>query len=213
MTVFEKLSENAKRSLFLARYEASRAGHREITPEHLLLGILLEGEESALEILRRAEIFPENLRADLERNHLAARGEVSTTVEIPFSEEAKRVLGLAEEEADRMLHPHVGTEHLLLGLLRAEGSPGGRLLRDRGMRLFAVREEVVRLWRERSQPRRPRDTPFLDEFSRDLSRLAAEQVFDPLIGREEEMQRILQILCRRRKNNPVLLGEPGVGKT
>lgn len=211
--MLEKLSEAAKRTLFLARYEASQAGHTEITPEHLLFGLLVEGEEVAMELLRRSEIYPEVLRAELEKYHLARRGEVSTSVEVPFSAETKRILKMAEEEADRLLHPYVGGEHLLIGLLRMDSSPGGEMLRERGLRLYAVREEIVRIWKERSLPKRTRETPFLNEFSRDLSEMAARKVFDPLIGRKQELQRILQILCRRRKNNPVLLGEPGVGKT
>ena len=111
------------------------------------------------------------------------------------------------------MHPHIGTEHLLLGLLRLEDSVAGRMLAERGMRLFAVREDAVNIYKRRALPKKKKETPFLNEFARDLSEMAQRRVFDPLIGREIELERVVQILSRRRKNNPVLLGEPGVGKT
>ena len=122
-------------------------------------------------------------------------------------------LQYAEEEAERLMHPHIGTEHLLLGLLRLEDSVAGRMLAERGMRLFAVREDAVNIYKRRALPKKKKETPFLNEFARDLSEMAQRRVFDPLIGREVELERVVQILSRRRKNNPVLLGEPGVGKT
>ncbi len=210
--MFEKFTEKAKRVLFLARYEASQMGSRVIGTEHLLLGLLKEGEEITREIFMRSNISIDMLRAELE-NQGPSREKVSTSVEIPFSEETKKVLTFAEEEAERLLHNYIGTEHLLLGLLRVENSAAGQLLVDKGMRLFAVREDTVEILKRKALPKKKRETPFLNEFSRDLSEMAAKGVFDPLIGREAELERVIQILSRRRKNNPVLLGEPGVGKT
>ncbi len=210
--MFEKFTEKAKRILFLARYEASQQGSKVIGTEHLLLGLLKEGEETSRELFRRANVSMELLQGELERRG-PTREKLSTSVEIPFSEEAKKALQHAEEEAERLMHPHIGTEHMLLGLLRLEESVASRMLTERGMRLFAVREDAVNLYKRRALPKKKKETPFLNEFSRDLSEMAERRVFDPLIGRETEMERVIQVLSRRRKNNPVLLGEPGVGKT
>jgi ATP-dependent Clp protease ATP-binding subunit ClpC len=210
--MFEKFTEKAKRILFLARYEASQQGSKVIGTEHLLLGLLKEGEDTTRELFTRANVSMELLRAELERNG-PTREKLSTSVEIPFSDETKKVLQYAEEEAERLMHPHIGTEHMLLGLLRLESSVAGRMLGERGMRLFAVREDAVNIYKRRALPKKKKETPFLNEFSRDLSEMAERRVFDPLIGREAELERVVQVLSRRRKNNPVLLGEPGVGKT
>jgi ATP-dependent Clp protease ATP-binding subunit ClpC len=210
--MFEKFTEKAKRILFLARYEASQQGGKVIGTEHLLLGLLKEGEETTRELFTRANVSMDLLQAELERRN-PPREKLSTSVEIPFSEETKKVLQCAEEEAERLMHPHIGTEHLLLGLLRLEDSVAGRMLVERGMRLFAVREDVVNIYKRRQLPKKKKETPFLNEFARDLSEMAQRRVFDPLIGRESELERVVQVLSRRRKNNPVLLGEPGVGKT
>jgi len=210
--MFEKFTEKAKRILFLARYEASQQGSRAIETEHILLGLLKEGEETTRELFTRANLSMDLLQAELERRG-PIREKLSTSVEIPFSEETKKVLHYAEEEAERLMHPNIGTEHILLGLLRIEDSGAGRMLTERGMRLFAVREDAVNIFKRRSLPKKKKETPFLNEFSRDLSELAERRVFDPLIGRVLELERVVQVLSRRRKNNPVLLGEPGVGKT
>ncbi|HKQ59994.1 MAG TPA: ATP-dependent Clp protease ATP-binding subunit [Candidatus Polarisedimenticolaceae bacterium] len=210
--MFEKFTEKAKRTLFLARYEASQQGRKEIGTEHILLGLLKEPEESTRELFGRANVSIDLLQAELERRG-PGREKLSTSVEIPFSAETRKVLEYAEEEAERLMHPSIGTEHILLGLLRLEGSTAGRMLGERGMRLFAVREDAVGIYKRRALPKKKKETPFLNEFSRDLSELAERRVFDPLIGREAELDRVIQVLSRRRKNNPVLLGEPGVGKT
>ena len=210
--MFEKFTEKAKRILFLARYEASQQGSKVIGTEHILLGLLKEGEETTRELFTRANVSMDLLQAELERRN-PAREKLSTSVEIPFSEETKKALQFAEEEAERLMHPHIGTEHLLLGLLRLEDSVAGRMLAERGMRLFAVREDAVNIYKRRALPKKKKETPFLNEFARDLSEMAQRRVFDPLIGREMELERVVQVLSRRRKNNPVLLGEPGVGKT
>jgi ATP-dependent Clp protease ATP-binding subunit ClpC len=210
--MFEKFTEKAKRILFLARYEASQQGSKVIGTEHILLGLLKEGEETTRELFTRANVSMDLLQAELERRN-PPREKLSTSVEIPFSEETKKALQFAEEEAERLMHPHIGTEHLLLGLLRLEDAVAGRMLSERGMRLFAVREDAVNIYKRRALPKKKKETPFLNEFARDLSEMAQRRVFDPLIGREIELERVVQILSRRRKNNPVLLGEPGVGKT
>jgi ATP-dependent Clp protease ATP-binding subunit ClpC len=210
--MFEKFTEKAKRILFLARYEASQQGSRLIAPEHLLLGLLKEGEETSRELFTRASVSMDLLQAELEKRY-PAREKLSTSVEVPFGEDTKRLLQFAEEEAERLMHAQIGTEHLLLGLLRLEDSIAGRMLAERGMRLYAVREDTVAIHKRRSLPKKKKETPFLAEFARDFSEMAQRRVFDPLIGREAELERVVQVLSRRRKNNPVLLGEPGVGKT
>ena len=210
--MFEKYTEKAKKVLFLARYEASQMGSKVIGSEHLLLGLIKEGDELVRDLFARSGVNLELLRAELEARGPSGEKQAAP-IEIPFSEETKKILTCAEEEAERLLHPYVGDEHILLGLLRVEDSAAGRILNEKGMRLYALREDTVAAWKQRSLPKKVKETPFLNEFSRDLSDLAARQVFDPLIGRENELQRMIQVLSRRRKNNIVLLGEPGVGKT
>ncbi len=210
--MYEKFTEKAKRVLFLARYEASQMGSRVIGTEHLLLGLLKEGEEITRELFQRSNIPIDMLRAELEEIG-PSREKISTSVEIPFSDQTKKALTCAEEEANRLLHSYVGTEHLLLGLLRVEDSAAARVLQEKGMELYAVREDTAAILKKRGVPKKKRETPFLNEFSQDLSAVAESGMFDPLIGREAELERVVQILSRRRKNNPVLLGEPGVGKT
>ena len=210
--MLEKFTEKAKRILFLARYEASQSGSKIIGTEHILLGIIKENEDITSELFARSNVNPELMRAELEARG-PSRERTSTTVEIPFSDEVKRVLSYAEEEAERLLHPYIGAEHLLLGLLREESSTAGRMLTEKGMSLYMVREDLVNALKKKAAPRKKREMPFLAEFARDFSSLAARHAFDPLIGREPELERMIQVLSRRRKNNPVLIGEPGVGKT
>lgn len=210
--MFEKFTERAKRVLFLARYEASQLGGQVIGTEHLLLGLLKEQDDITREIFSRLSTDMELLRTELEGQD-EPRPKTSASVEIPFSEETKRVLSYAEEEAERLMHPYIGTEHLLLGLLREENSTAGRLMFEKGMRLYAVREDIVNILKRKALPRKKKETPFLNEFSKDLSAMAANELFDPLVGRDAELSRVIQVLSRRRKNNPVLLGESGVGKT
>ncbi len=210
--MFEKFTEKAKRILFLARYEASQQGSKVIGTEHILLGLLKEGDETTREFFTRANVSMDLLQSELERRY-PVREKLSTSVEVPFSDETRKALQYAEEEAERLMHPQIGTEHLLLGILRLEESPAGRALAERGMRLYAVREDAVNIYKRRAVPKKKKETPFLNEFARDFSEMAQRRVFDPLIGREAELERVVQVLSRRRKNNPVLLGEPGVGKT
>ncbi len=212
--MFERYTERARRVLFFARYEASQLGSVSIESEHLLLGLIREGKGLMSRVLARSNVSAETLRQEVE-GRTVFRAKVPSSDEIPFSAETKRALGFATEEADRLLHTYIGTEHLLLGILREEQSLAAAVLAGRGIRLGAVREDVARSAEERpSAPARGnRSTPLVGEFSRDLTDLARARVLDPLVGREREVDRLLQVLCRRTKNNAVLVGEPGVGKT
>ncbi len=210
--MFEKYNEKARRALFFARYEASKLGSRVIEAEHILLGILREGEETVGEIFRRFHVKPEEIRREIEGERVFVE-RISSTAELPLSEESKKVLAFASHEAESMLHATVGSEHLLIGLLRVEGASSSRLLAQLGLDIYTVREEVLSIAKEREAQQQKKDLPFLSEYSRDLTSLAADGNFDPLIGRDAEVDRIIQILSRRTKNNPILLGEPGVGKT
>src|SRR5437773_5203430 len=153
----------------------------------------------------------ESIRKEIEAR-ITIRARISTSVEVPLSAECKRILNMAAEEAERLGHKHVGTEHLLLGILREEKCFGAEILMERGLRLSTLREELARTSGEKTAAR-PKETSLLAEFSRDLTQAASEGSLDPLVGRENEVERVIQLLCRRTKNNPVLIGEPGVGKT
>ncbi|HEX5217102.1 MAG TPA: ATP-dependent Clp protease ATP-binding subunit [Vicinamibacterales bacterium] len=210
--MFERYTERARRVLFFARYEATQLGSTSIETEHLLLGLIREGKGLTSRIFARSHLSLESIRKEIE-GRTVFREKVSTSVEIPFSAETKRVLTFAAEEADRLLHTYIGTEHLLLGLLREERSVAASILYEKGMRLASVREDIVQLLNEKTAPARPKETPLLAEFSRDLTDAAARNQLDPLVGRMLELERVMQVLCRRTKNNAVLIGEPGVGKT
>jgi ATP-dependent Clp protease ATP-binding subunit ClpC len=210
--MFERYTERARRVLFFARYEATQLGSTSIETEHLLLGLIREGKGLTSRIFARSHLSLESIRKEIE-GRTVFREKVSTSVEIPFSGETKRVLQFAAEEADRLLHTYIGTEHLLLGILREERSVAASILYEKGMRLASVREDIVQLLNEKTAPARPKETPLLAEFSRDLTEAAIKNQLDPLVGREVELERVQQVLCRRTKNNAVLIGEPGVGKT
>src|SRR5437868_6373658 len=210
--MFERYTERARRVLFFARYEASQLGSISIETEHLLLGLIREGKGLTSRIFARSHLSLENIRKEIE-GRTVFREKVSTSVEIPFSAETKRVLQFAAEEADRLLHNYIGTEHLLLGILREERSVAASILMEKGMRLNTVREDIVQLLNEKTTLTRVKETPLLAEFSRDLTESAMKNQLDPLVGREHELERVQQVLCRRTKNNAVLIGEPGVGKT
>src|SRR5712672_727283 len=209
--MFERYTEKARRVIFFARYEASQFGSPYIETEHLLLGLLREDKALTNKFLR-SHASVESIRKQIE-GHTTIREKVSTSVDLPLSNECKRVLAFAAEEAERLSHKHIGTEHLLLGLLREEKCFAAEILHERGLRLSAIREELARTTQEKSQPQRQREASLLSEFSRDLTQAAMDNQLDPLVGREGELERVIQILCRRTKNNPVLIGEPGVGKT
>ena len=210
--MFERYTERARRVLFFARYEASQLGSISIETEHLLLGLIREGKGLTSRIFARSHLSLESIRKEIE-GRTVFREKVSTSVEIPFSAETKRVLQFAAEEADRLLHNYIGTEHLLLGILREERSVAATILMEKGMRLNTVREDIVALLNEKTTLTRVKETPLLAEFSRDLTEAAMKNLLDPLVGRHIELERVQQVLCRRTKNNAVLIGEPGVGKT
>src|SRR5882724_9245317 len=208
--MFERYTEKARRVIFFARYEASQFGAPAIEPEHLLLGLMREDKTLTGRFFPRAQITIESIRREIEGRTLL-RERIPTSVELPLAPETKRVLHYSHEESDRLQHRHIGTEHLLLGLLREERSMAAQILFERGLRLAAVRDEIAR--QSGADARHRKDIPHLLEFSRDLTEDAANDRLDPLIGRDLEIERVIQILCRRTKNNPVLIGEPGVGKT
>src|SRR5882724_1904856 len=208
--MFERYTEKARRVIFFARYEASQFGAPAIEPEHLLLGLMREDKTLTGRFFPRAQITIESIRREIE-SRTPLRERIPTSVELPLAPETKRVLAFSHEESDRLQHRHIGTEHLLLGLLREERSMAAQILFERGLRLNAVRDEIAR--QSGADARHRKDIPHLLEFSRDLTDDAANDRLDPLIGRDDEIERVVQILCRRTKNNPVLIGEPGVGKT
>ena len=216
--MFERYTERARRVLFFARYEASQLGSISIETEHLLLGLIREGKGLTSRIFARSHLSLESIRKEIE-GRTVFREKVSTSVEIPFSAETKRVLQFAAEEADRLLHNYIGTEHLLLGLVReGEGIAAG-VLESLGVNLDKVRHQVIHVLSQSSsaapapETKRPSKTPTLDQLGINLTDLARADKLDPVIGREKEIERVIQILSRRTKNNPALIGEPGVGKT
>jgi ATP-dependent Clp protease ATP-binding subunit ClpC len=209
--MFERYTEKARRVIFFARYEASQFGSPSIETEHLLLGLMREDKSLTNRFLRSHSSI-ESIRKEIEGRTLI-REKVSTSIDLPLSAECKRILAFAAEESERLRNRHIGTEHLLLGILREDKSVAAEILHERGLRLNVIREELSKTQSEKPSSGRSKETPLLAEFSRDLTQLAAENALDPLVGREAEVERLTQILCRRTKNNPVLIGEPGVGKT
>jgi ATP-dependent Clp protease ATP-binding subunit ClpC len=222
-----RFTERAQRVILIAQEEAKRLNHDYVGTEHLLLGLIALGEGVAAQVLANLGVDLRRVRAEIEK--IVGTGDnVMLLGEIPFTPRAKKVLELAVEEAQNMGHNYVGTEHLLLGLIREEEGVAARVLENLGVRLDVVREEVISLLGE-GQPQQQQQpaasggsgssskpkskTPTLDEFGRDLTVLAREKKSDPVIGRSEEITRLVQILARRTKNNPVLIGDPGVGKT
>ena len=199
--------------IFFARYEASQLGAHSIHTEHVLLGLIREGKGLTQRLLNRGTVRMEEVRRQVE-GRCRFGDQVSTTVEMPLSPEVKRVLALAQEEAEQLGHSYTGTEHLLLGLMREDTATAAEILRENGLTLPFLREEIVRLLAEKAQPAsRGKETPLLAEYCRDLTDLAVRGKLDPVIGRRDELERVVEILGRRQRNNPVLIGEPGVGKT
>jgi ATP-dependent Clp protease ATP-binding subunit ClpC len=214
----DKFTERVRKVIYLAREEAARLQHDYIGTEHLLLGVIREGEGIAATVLNNLGLDLDRIRQEVE-NMVSASGGTMTIGEIPFTPRAKRVLELAVEEARSLGHNYVGTEHLLLGLIREGEGVAAKVLLELGVDRKRVREETLKLLggtpssgggAEREE--RP-ETPALNQFGRDLTQLAREGKLDPVIGREKEIERVIQVLSRRKKNNPVLIGEPGVGKT
>jgi len=214
----DKFTDRVRRVMFLAREEAARLHHDYIGTEHLLLGIIREGEGLAATILSNLGLDLDVVRRTIENMVPASSGAV-TIGEIPFTPRAKHVLELSVDEAKLLGHNYVGTEHLLLGLIREGEGIAARVLVEFGADKRRVREETLRLLggnprtQKGGKSEAKTETPALDQFGRDLTELARQGKLDPVIGREVEIERVIQVLCRRKKNNPVLIGEPGVGKT
>jgi ATP-dependent Clp protease ATP-binding subunit ClpC len=211
--MFKRFTERARRVIILAREEAERHHHEYLGTEHILLGMLKDGGGIAITVLQKAGLSIDQVRLEIER-HLPRNANSLIVGEIPFTPKAKKVLEYAVEEARLMGHNYIGTEHLLLGLLKEKEGIAAKVLNGLGVRLVETREKILNLLQEPATKTKEKSkTPALDEFGRDLTELAQAGKLDPVIGRETEIERVVQILCRRTKNNPVLIGEPGVGKT
>jgi len=213
--MFGRFTERAQRVIVLSQEEARRLGHNVVGTEHILLGLIAEGEDVAARSLLSLGISIDQVRGEVER--IIGRGGQPTQGQIGFTPRSKRVLELAFDEARRLGHTYIGTEHLLLGLIREGEGVAAQVLQNLGAGLEKVRAQVTSQLgggtQGKAQAPRQNTTPTLDQFGRDLTTLAAEGSLDPVIGRDKEIQRVIQILSRRTKNNPVLIGEPGVGKT
>jgi len=214
--MFERFTEKAIKVIMLAQEEARRLGHNFVGTEQILLGLIGEGTGVAAKVLKSMGVNLKDARIEVEK--IIGRGSGFVAVEIPFTPRAKRVLELSLEEARQLGHNYIGTEHLLLGLIREGEGVAARVLENLGVDLSKVRTQVIRMLGETAevpsagQPGRTK-TPTLDEFGSNLTQMAAEGKLDPVVGRAKEIERVIQILGRRTKNNPVLIGEPGVGKT
>ncbi len=219
--MFERFTEKAIKVIMLAQEEARRLGHNFVGTEQVLLGLIGEGTGVAAKTLKSMGVNLKDARVEVEK--IIGRGSGFVAVEIPFTPRAKRVLELSWDEARQLGHNYIGTEHLLLGLIREGEGVAARVLENLGVDLNKIRTNVVKMLGESksqtvssgggSAPASKVKTPSLDEYGTDLTLAAAEMRLDPVVGREKEIERVIQILARRTKNNPVLLGEPGVGKT
>ncbi|RNC82987.1 MAG: ATP-dependent Clp protease ATP-binding subunit [Phycisphaera sp.] len=229
--MFERFTDRARKVMALANQEAQRFNHEYIGTEHILLGLVKEGSGVGANVLKALSVDLRKVRLEVEK--LVKQGpEMVTMGKLPQTPRAKKVIEYAIEEARNLNHNYVGTEHLLLGLLREHDGVAAQVLRNLGLKLEEVREEVLNLLGASGEeaeettmggggegssggaPRKGKSTtPALDSFGRDLTELAKNKELDPVIGREREIERLVQVLCRRTKNNPVLLGEAGVGKT
>jgi ATP-dependent Clp protease ATP-binding subunit ClpC len=214
LKVFEKFTERARRVIILARTEAEKRQHEYLGTEHLLLGIVKEGGGVASSVLQNMGISLRQLEAELEAR-MPPSENILTLGEIPFSPRAKKVLELAVEEARLLGQNYIGTEHLILGITKEDSSTAAAVLKGLGVNLSTLRKETIAIQKISAPKGREtkKETPLLNEFSRDLTQLAKDGKLDPVVGREDEIERVIQILSRRTKNNPVLIGEPGVGKT
>jgi len=213
--MFEKFTERGRKVIIYAREEAEKRQNDYLGTEHLLLGLLREEESLPMVILKKMGLSSEELRMEVERN-LPTGSNILTFGDIPFTPRAKKVLELAVEEARLLGHSYIGSEHLLIGLIREDAGIAGKILRSLGANLLGVRQLAINLSMRKVQSggkEKKTHTPALDEFGRDITQLARDGKLDPVIGREKEIERVLQILGRRVKNNPVVIGESGVGKT
>ncbi|WP_448561644.1 ATP-dependent Clp protease ATP-binding subunit, partial [Trichothermofontia sp.] len=214
--MFERFTEKAIKVIMLAQEEARRLGHNFVGTEQILLGLIGEGTGVAAKVLKTMGVNLKDARIEVEK--IIGRGSGFVAVEIPFTPRAKRVLELSLEEARQLGHNYIGTEHLLLGLIREGEGVAARVLENLGVDLSKVRTQVIRMLGETAEvstggSQSRTKTPTLDEFGSNLTQMAAEGKLDPVVGRQKEIERVIQILGRRTKNNPVLIGEPGVGKT
>ncbi len=212
--MWEPFTERARRSIVLAQEEAQRLGNNYIGTEHLLLGIISEGESVAAKVLENLGVNLQKVRGEVEA--IVGKGSQTTQHEMVFTPRAKRVIELAFEEARALAHNYIGTEHLLLGLVREGEGVAARVLSNLGVDPAKIRAEITKLLGVETSvaPAKERTkTPTLDSYGRDLTELARENKLDPVIGRAGEIERVIQVLSRRTKNNPALIGEPGVGKT
>ena len=212
--MWEPFTERARRSIVLAQEEAQRLGNNYIGTEHILLGIISEGESLAAKVLESLGVNLAKVRQEVEA--IVGRGGQTVQQEMVFTPRAKRVIELAFEEARQLNHNFIGTEHLLLGLIREGEGVAARVLTNLGVDPAKVRVQTTSLLGAEGQPTAPKGkskTPTLDAYGRDLTQLARDNKLDPVIGRNNEIERVIQILSRRTKNNPALIGEPGVGKT
>lgn len=218
--MYERFTERARKVMSLARQEAQRFNHEYIGTEHILLGLIQEGSGVAANVLKNMDVELRKIRLEVEK--MVESGASALQVgQLPFTPRAKKVLELALEEANNLGHNYIGTEHLLLGLLRENESVAAQVLVNLSLKLEDVREEVLEFLgaefqgtsSTKSSNSTKSKTPALDAFGRDLTEMARGEKLDPVIGREKEIERVVQILSRRTKNNPVLLGEAGVGKT
>ena len=227
--MFDRFTERARKVMGFARREAQRFHHEYIGTEHILLGLIQEGQGVAANVLKSMNIDLEKIRREVEKI-VKAGPAMEPSVQIPFTPRAKKVVELALEEASNLGHNYIGTEHLLLALLREQEGIAAHVLLALGVRLEEVRDEVIEFLggptsedgvedelsgadEDSPAPRGKSKTPALDAFGRDLTDAASKDELDPVIGRANEIERVVQVLSRRTKNNPVLLGEPGVGKT
>ncbi len=213
--MWQRFTERARRVVFFAQEEAGRLGENYVSTEHLLLGLVRENDSVAARILDRMGVSMGRIRSEIERQ--VTRGDGRLGQDMQLTPRAKRVIDLAYDEARNLNNNYIGTEHLLLGLIREGEGMAARVLQRLGVDLERTRREVMNLQDGEttavSSTRTRSKTPTLDEFGRDYTDLARQDKLDPCIGRDNEIERVVQILSRRTKNNPCLIGEPGVGKT
>src|SRR6266513_5701094 len=220
--MFERFTDRARRVVVLAQEEARMLNHNYIGTEHILLGLIHEGEGVAAKALESLGISLEGVRQQVEE--IIGQGQQAPSGHIPFTPRAKKVLELSLREALQLGHNYIGTEHMLLGLVREGEGVAAQVLVNLGADLSRVRQQVIQLLSgyqgkesasggPASGQETPSGSPVLDQFGRNLTTLARERKLDPVIGRDREIERVMQVLSRRTKNNPVLIGEPGVGKT
>lgn len=221
--MWQRFTERARKVVFYAQEEAQKFGEGYVSTEHLLLGLVRESDSVAARVLEKLGVSLNRIRAEVEKQ--LPRGDARPSQDMTLTPRAKRVIDLAYDEARNLNNNYIGTEHLLLGLIREGDGLAGRVLAKLGVELEKARREVMALQdnetqgksasgaRSGSSPASGAKTATLDEFGRDLTELAREGKLDPVVGRQPEIERVMQILCRRTKNNPCLIGEPGVGKT